>query len=83
MSLCRQGHATAHVPTIIRQAFDVTGAGDTVIAVLTAAIATGASIEEAMWLANAAAGVTVSKIGTASVTIDEIAQQLRKEFTLL
>jgi len=83
MSLYKEGASAAHVPTVIRQAFDVTGAGDTVIAVLTAAIASGAGIEEAMWLANAAAGVTVSKIGTASVTVDEIEQQLREEYTLL
>jgi len=83
MSLCRDGASAAHVPTVIRQAFDVTGAGDTVIAVLTTAIASGAGIEDAMWLANAAAGVTVSKIGTASVTADEIEQQLSEEYSLL
>jgi len=83
MSLCRAGKSTAHVPTIARQVFDVTGAGDTAIAVLAAAIAAGGSIEEAMWLANAAGGVTIGKVGTATVDIHEIEKQLREEYAHL
>ncbi len=83
MSLCRDGKPPVHVPTVARHVFDVTGAGDTAIAVLSTAIAAGGSIEQAMWLANAAAGVTVGKVGTATVSIAEIEQQLREEYTLL
>jgi D-beta-D-heptose 7-phosphate kinase/D-beta-D-heptose 1-phosphate adenosyltransferase len=51
-----------------RQVFDVTGAGDTVLAVLALAAAAGAALPEAVVLANIAAGVVVGKLGTASVT---------------
>jgi len=83
MSLCREDDDITHVPTVARQVFDVTGAGDTVIAVLAAAIAAGAAMEQAMWLANAAAGVTVGRIGTAAVTPEEIESQLEEEYALL
>lgn len=83
MSLCREDNDTVHVPTIARQVFDVTGAGDTVIAVLAVAVAAGAAMEQAMWLANAAAGVTVGRIGTAAVTPEEIELQLEEEYALL
>ena len=61
-----------HVPARDRQVFDVTGAGDTVIAVLAMALGAGASLPEAAHLANCAAGVVVSKVGTATVTMDEL-----------
>lgn len=61
-----------HIPTVAREVYDVTGAGDTVIATLALAIASGASLEEAAVLANHAAGVVVAKVGTASVTRDEL-----------
>jgi len=56
-----------------RQVFDVTGAGDTVLSVLSLAIAAGASLLDAAVLANSAAGVVVGKLGTASVTARELA----------
>ena len=56
-----------HLPTVARKVFDVTGAGDTVISVLTAAFASGATPFEAAYLANHAAGLTVAELGTASV----------------
>jgi rfaE bifunctional protein kinase chain/domain len=59
-----------------RQVFDVTGAGDTVLSVLALASAAGASIPDAATLANTAAGVVVGKLGTASVTPDELAHAL-------
>jgi D-beta-D-heptose 7-phosphate kinase/D-beta-D-heptose 1-phosphate adenosyltransferase len=71
MSLFTAGGAT-HIPTVAREVFDVTGAGDTVVATLALALASGASFEEAAVLANHAAGVVVGKIGTASVTRDEL-----------
>ena len=61
-----------HIPTVAREVYDVTGAGDTVIATLTLALAGGASLEEAAVLANHAAGVVVGKLGTASLTPDEL-----------
>jgi D-beta-D-heptose 7-phosphate kinase/D-beta-D-heptose 1-phosphate adenosyltransferase len=59
-----------------RQVFDVTGAGDTVLSVLSLALAAGASIPDAAVLANTAAGVVVGKLGTASVTLPELAAAL-------
>ncbi len=60
------------IPTIARDVYDVSGAGDTSIAVLTAALLSGANLEEAIWTANLAAGVVVAKKGTATTTVDEI-----------
>jgi rfaE bifunctional protein kinase chain/domain len=59
-----------------RQVFDVTGAGDTVLSVLSLSVAAGASIADAAVLANAAAGVVVGKLGTASITVPELAHAL-------
>jgi rfaE bifunctional protein kinase chain/domain len=61
-----------------RQVFDVTGAGDTVLAVLALATAAGASLREAALLGNAAAGVVVGKLGTAALTRDELASVLQE-----
>jgi D-beta-D-heptose 7-phosphate kinase/D-beta-D-heptose 1-phosphate adenosyltransferase len=61
-----------HLPTFAREVFDVTGAGDTVIATLAAAAAGGAAVEEAAILANHAAGIVVGKIGTATVSPAEL-----------
>lgn len=76
MSLLREGHAPVHLPARAREVFDVTGAGDTVIAMLAAAVAVGASLEDAAWLANVAAGLVVAKLGTASVSPDELGRGL-------
>jgi D-beta-D-heptose 7-phosphate kinase/D-beta-D-heptose 1-phosphate adenosyltransferase len=59
-------------PTVAKEVYDVTGAGDTVIASLAFAISSGKTIEEACEFANLAAGVVVGKIGSATVTMDEI-----------
>ncbi len=56
-----------HLPTVAQKVFDVTGAGDTVISVFSAAFTSGASPLEAAFLANHAAGLTVAELGTASV----------------
>lgn len=66
------GAEVTHIPTVAREVYDVTGAGDTVVATLALALAGGASLEEAAVLANHAAGVVVGKVGTASVTRDEL-----------
>jgi D-beta-D-heptose 7-phosphate kinase / D-beta-D-heptose 1-phosphate adenosyltransferase len=62
-----------HIPTKARQVFDVTGAGDTVLAALGYSIATGKSVDEAAHFANLAAAVVVGKIGADTATLDEIA----------
>lgn len=64
-------------PTITREVADVSGAGDTVIATLTTAFTAGASAEEAVQLANLAAGVVVSKVGTATVSDQELMDRLK------
>ena len=61
-----------NIPTFAKEVYDVTGAGDTVIAVYTLAKAAGATWEEAAKIANTAAGVVVGKVGTSTVTTDEI-----------
>jgi D-beta-D-heptose 7-phosphate kinase/D-beta-D-heptose 1-phosphate adenosyltransferase len=61
-----------HLPTFAREVFDVTGAGDTVIATLALARAGGATMEEAAVLANHAAGIVVGKVGTATVSRSEL-----------
>ncbi len=61
-----------HIPTVAKEVFDVSGAGDTVIGTLALAIAAGASFKEAAVLANFAAGVVVGKVGTATLTPAEL-----------
>ncbi len=70
--LCQRQQAPLHIPTVAREVFDVSGAGDTVIATYTAAVCAGASPEEAAILANHAAGVVVGKRGTATVSPAEL-----------
>ena len=66
------GTGSHHLPTVAREVFDVTGAGDTVIGTLALARAGGASMQEAAILANHAAGIVVGKVGTATVTQSEL-----------
>jgi len=67
-----------NVQTAAREVFDVTGAGDTVIAALAAALAAGASMTEAAVLANQAAGIVVGKLGTATATGKEVLESIQK-----
>ena len=60
------------IPTVAKEVFDVTGAGDTVAATLTLGLASGASMSQAAMLANHAAGIVVAKVGTATVTVPEL-----------
>ncbi len=69
------GAESHHIPTAARDVFDVTGAGDTVIAVFTACLARGDDPLRAARLANCAAGVVVGKVGTATASWDEIGRQ--------
>jgi len=77
MLLCQRGRPPFHIPTVAQEVFDVSGAGDTVIASFTLAIAAGASPVEAAILSNHAAGIVVGKVGTATVTPEELLACLR------
>jgi len=77
MSLFEKGRPAFHIPTRAKEVFDVTGAGDTVIAVLTLALAGGAPLRTAAELANYAAGIVVGKLGTASVSSEELLKTIR------
>jgi D-glycero-beta-D-manno-heptose-7-phosphate kinase len=66
MSLFERGGHYTHLPTVAREVFDVTGAGDTVVSVVAAALAAGADYPSACFLANHAAGVVIREVGTAS-----------------
>jgi D-beta-D-heptose 7-phosphate kinase/D-beta-D-heptose 1-phosphate adenosyltransferase len=76
MTLLQRGGAALHVPAMTHQVFDVTGAGDTVVATIASALAAGAPLADAMRLANIAAGIAVSKPGTATVHPEELRQAL-------
>jgi D-beta-D-heptose 7-phosphate kinase/D-beta-D-heptose 1-phosphate adenosyltransferase len=78
MSIFEMGRNPVHIPTIAREVFDVTGAGDTVIAAAALALLAGASILEAAVIANAAAGVVVGKIGTADCSPQELVEALER-----
>lgn len=77
MSLYR-ANEVLHEPTHTREVFDVSGAGDTVIATLAVMLASGAALPDAMRIANRAAGIVVGKLGTAVVSREEIIQDMGK-----
>jgi D-beta-D-heptose 7-phosphate kinase/D-beta-D-heptose 1-phosphate adenosyltransferase len=72
MSLFSRSGETVHIPTVAREVFDVSGAGDTVLASLAIGVAAGLGMAEAARLANIAAGIAVGKLGTSTVSPDEI-----------
>jgi rfaE bifunctional protein kinase chain/domain len=72
MLVCQRGHRPFHIPTVAQEVFDVSGAGDTVIASFTLAVAAGASPFEAAILSNHAAGIVVGKFGTATTSPEEL-----------
>ena len=72
MTLLRPDQEPYHLPTVAKEVFDVTGAGDTVISVLATALADGRSFEESCYLANVAAGIVVGKLGTSTVSTVEL-----------
>jgi D-beta-D-heptose 7-phosphate kinase/D-beta-D-heptose 1-phosphate adenosyltransferase len=81
MSLIEHG-TVKHLPTQAREVFDVTGAGDTVVSTLAAALAAGDALAQATALANLAAGLVVAKSGTASVSVAELRSALRENFVI-
>src|SRR5256714_13080505 len=72
MMLLGEDGEPVYVPTAAREVYDVTGAGDTVIATLAASLAAGATLVEAAMLANHAAGIVVGKVGTATASAEEL-----------
>lgn len=79
MTLLQKDLPALHLPTRAKEVFDVTGAGDTVISVLAASLAAGESFADATALSNLAAGIVVSKVGTATVSMDELRKEIRKQ----
>ena len=78
MLLCQRGRKPFHIPTVAQEVFDVSGAGDTVIAAFTLAIAAGASPLEAAALSNHAAGIVVGKVGTATASPAELLKSFNR-----
>lgn len=76
MSLIRPGMEPVHLPTRAREVYDVTGAGDTVIAAVAACLATGLSLQASCEIANTAAGIVVGKLGTSTASPEEINEEL-------
>ncbi len=79
MSLFEKGSDVIHIPTKAKEVYDVTGAGDAVVAALTLALASGATMKEAAVIANHAAGITVGKMGTSAASIAELKESLENE----
>jgi len=77
MTLFRSGGNPVHLETFAREVYDVTGAGDTVIASLAVAIGSGADIESAAKIANTAAGLVVEQVGTTTISLAELRNALR------
>ena len=78
MSLFEEGGHVTAIPTVAKQVFDVTGAGDTVVATLALALAAGAPMRQAAKLANYAAGIVVGLIGTGTVTPVQLQEALAR-----
>ncbi len=79
MTLLRPNQSAIHLPARAREVYDVTGAGDTVIAVVAASLAAGEPLPESVALANLAAGIVVGKLGAAIVTASELRSAIHAE----
>jgi D-beta-D-heptose 7-phosphate kinase/D-beta-D-heptose 1-phosphate adenosyltransferase len=79
MSLFTKNGSVRHFPTAARQVFDVTGAGDTVVATCALALAASAGLDEAAFLANRAAGIVIGKLGTSTLSATELREAVRSE----
>lgn len=76
MSLFEKNGNVSHIPTFAKEVYDIIGAGDTSVAAIALALVSGASFEEAAIIANYAAGITVGKIGTSTVSTDELRESI-------
>ena len=79
MLLCQRGQTPVHIPTVAQEVFDVSGAGDTVIAAFTLAIVAGASPLEAAAISNHTAGIVVGKVGTATANPTELLRSFSQQ----
>ena len=79
MTLVRNAHNYKHFQTKAKEVFDVSGAGDTVVACIATAVSAGISIEDAVALANAAAGIVVGKVGTAVAYVEDLTASLQEQ----
>ena len=76
MSLFEKNGKITNIPTFAKEVYDIIGAGDTSVATVALALASGSSFEEAAMIANHAAGITVGKVGTSTVSIDELKKSI-------
>ncbi|MCH8329309.1 MAG: D-glycero-beta-D-manno-heptose-7-phosphate kinase [Nanoarchaeota archaeon] len=76
MSLFEKDGKITNIPTFAKEVYDIIGAGDTSVATVALALASGSSFEEAAMIANHAAGITVGKVGTSTVSIDELKKSI-------
>ncbi|MCP2519386.1 D-glycero-beta-D-manno-heptose-7-phosphate kinase [Candidatus Aminicenantes bacterium AC-335-A11] len=83
MSVFMKDNKVIHIPTVAKEVYDVTGAGDTVIATASLSLLSGANILESAILANYAAGIVVGKLGTATVSREELLKEIEKESKML
>ncbi len=79
MCLFESSKKITHIPTVAQEVFDVSGAGDTVIAVVTLSLASGANLKEAAYISNCAAGVVVGKVGISVCTEKELKEKIALE----
>jgi len=79
MSLFHANGEVEHFPTLARQVYDVTGAGDTVVSAFATVASAGGTLREAAIISSHAAGIVVGKLGTAVATPDEIRQSIQEE----
>lgn len=79
MAVFQKGRAMKHIPTVAQEVYDVSGAGDTVIAAYTLCLASGADPVQAAHISNCAAGIVVGKVGIAVVTPDELIDRITRE----
>jgi D-glycero-beta-D-manno-heptose-7-phosphate kinase len=79
MAVFQKGRPMKHIPTVAQEVFDVSGAGDTVIACCTAALTAGATPVQAAHISNCAAGIVVGKVGIAVVTPEELIDRIERE----
>jgi bifunctional ADP-heptose synthase (sugar kinase/adenylyltransferase) len=79
MAVFQKNKPMKHIPTVAQEVFDVSGAGDTVIASYTLSLASGADPVKSAYIANCAGGIVVGKVGIAVVTPEELADRVKKE----
>lgn len=83
MAVFQNGKPMKHIPTVAQEVFDVSGAGDTVIACYTVALASGADPVQAAYISNCAGGIVVGKVGIAVVTPDELVDRVKREIGII